>query len=459
MRESGMLPPRPSVSESPEWGLVLRMAATQRFSRSALLTKFLLYVSERALSGQSSGINEHQIGIHVFGRDDRFKRSDDNIVRNYARILRKRINDYFLNEGQQEPLRLSIPRGGYVPIFEPRSEAEPKTAEAYPEQPAQSTSPESSRQLSREGDRHPQRTALQLGLALFLGLAAGVALTMLRPTVWLHSESQTSKLNQLFWQSIFTPAHSTIVVPSDGGLVILSRFIEASPTLSDYVKGAYHSPEIIASGLHELTHTTSRSEIPRLSQKIETLGERRYTSIVDLDLTVRLSRIAEVHPEKLIVRFARDLRMDDLKTENAVLIGSADSNPWVELFQPQLNFQFMTGGAFGGSATIVNRRPLPGERLTYASVTGDPAKRTYGVIAYVPNLNGSGRVLILEGINMAGTEAAGEFLLNPELMASVIARARKPTGALRSFEVLVETGDVAANSSQLKVLSQRYSES
>lgn len=454
--------PQISVSDSPEWGLVLRMVASPRFARSALLTKFLLYVTERTLSGQSAGINEHQIGIQVFGRDDSFKQSDDNIVRNYARILRKRIDDYFLHEGQQELLRLSIPRGGYVPIFaskseSPKSKSQEKIDEAPPEQPIQEKSQEIPQLILRNGERQPSRSTLRLALTLFLGLAAGLALSNLRPSQWLHSESQTPKLNRQFWQSIFTPAHSTILVPSDGGLVILSRFIEASPTLSDYVKGTYHRPDVIANGLHELTRTTSLSEIPKLSQKIETLGERRYTSIVDLDLTVRLSQVAQADPQKLLIRFARDLRMDDLKTENAVLIGSADSNPWVELFQPQLNFQFTNGPAFGGSSTIVNHHPLPGEALTYASVTGDPAKRTYGLIAYLPNLNGGGHVLILEGINMAGTQAAGEFLFNPELMAPVIERARRSNGTLRSFEVLVETSDIAANSSQLKVLSQRYS--
>lgn len=436
--------------------MILRIAASQRFARSVLLTKFLFYVSERTLSGESAGISEHQIGVQVFGRSDKFKRTDDNIVRNYARILRKRIDDYFLHEGQQEALRLSIPRGGYVPVFEPKSKTVEKIADASPEQQVQDESPENSPPAMGDLERQPRRNTLRLALALMLGLAAGLALSSLRPTQWFHSQSQTSKLNRQFWQSIFTPDHSTILVPSDGGLVILSRFIEASPTLTDYVKGTYHRPDVIASGLHKLTNTTSASEIPRLSQKIETLGERRYTSIVDLDLTVRLSRIPEVHPDKLVVRFARDIRMDDLKTDNAVLIGSADSNPWVELFQPQLNFQFINGAAFGGSATIVNRHPLPGEALTYASVPGDPAKRTYGVIAYVPNLDGTGHVLIVEGINMAGTQAAGEFLLNQDGVAPVIARARKPSGGLRSFEVLVETSDIAANSSQLKILSERY---
>jgi len=454
--EAGMAQPIPFVAESPEWSLVLRIAASQRFARSALLTRFLVYVSERTLSGQSASINERQIGIQVFGRNDKFKQTDDNIVRNYARIFRKRIDDYFLHEGQQEMLRLSIPRGGYIPIFETKAEPKAEIADAPPLPLVREESVEIPQPEPAISEQQPYSSRPRLALALCFGLAAGLALSALRPAQWLHFESQTTQLNRQFWQSLFTPDRSTFLVPSDGGLVILSRFLESSPGLNDYVKGTYHRPDVIAGDLHQLLHTISSAEIPPLSQKIETLGERRYTSIVDLDLTVRLSRIPEVRPEKLVVRFARDLHLDDLKSDNAVLIGSADSDPWVELFESQLNFQFTNGAAFGGSAIIVNRHPLSGEALRYASVTGDPAKRTYGVIAYQPNLDGTGHMLILEGINMAGTQAAGEFLLNPERIAPILAHAKKPNGGLRPFEVLIETSDIGASSSRLKVLSERY---
>ena len=43
--------------------------------------------------------------------------SADNIVRNYARQLRNRLDDYYRWEGRSESLRLEVPRGGYKPIF------------------------------------------------------------------------------------------------------------------------------------------------------------------------------------------------------------------------------------------------------------------------------------------------------------------------------------------------------
>ena len=49
---------------------------------------------------------------------------EDNIVRNYARILSKRLEEYFARDRGHEPLRIVIPRGTYVPVFAPNTTLE-----------------------------------------------------------------------------------------------------------------------------------------------------------------------------------------------------------------------------------------------------------------------------------------------------------------------------------------------
>src|ERR1700761_531458 len=88
------------VSESPEWQLVQRIVASPAFTRSKLLTNFLLYVCDRKLQGREDEITEHQIGVHAVGRPANYHPGEDNIVRNYARILRKRLEEYFEHEGK-----------------------------------------------------------------------------------------------------------------------------------------------------------------------------------------------------------------------------------------------------------------------------------------------------------------------------------------------------------------------
>ena len=262
-------------------------------------------------------------------------------------------------------------------------------------------------------------------------------------------------MNQLFWKQIFDAKQDTFIVPTDGGLVMLQSFLKGPVSLSDYASGSYRSESTIAEGLSQFFGDTRLSDPQMLVRKVQSLSLRRYTSMADLDLAAHLFHMQENVPERLSIRFARDLRMDDLRNDNVILIGSVDSNPWVALFQDQLNFQFSSGKEFGGSPVLVNRHPLPGERTRYASEPNDPAQRTYGVIACVPNLSGKGHVLIVEGINMAGTQAAGAVLLDAEKMRPVLERATGSDGTVRPFEVLVSTESIAASSSRERILSVR----
>src|ERR1700679_4156324 len=101
-----------------EWQLACRVAASKDLCRSGRLPKFLLYVCEQSLLGKAKEITEQRIGIKIFDRSDDYNPGEDNIVRSYARLLRKRLDSYFECEGSVEPMRIVIPRGGYVPVFQ-----------------------------------------------------------------------------------------------------------------------------------------------------------------------------------------------------------------------------------------------------------------------------------------------------------------------------------------------------
>jgi hypothetical protein len=158
-------------------------------------------------------------------------------------------------------------------------------------------------------------------------------------------------------------------------------------------------------------------------------------------------------PGRMMVRYARDLRMDDLRTGNAVLIGSDESNPWLQLFRPQLHFCFRFDSDPDKPSGFVNLYPRSGEAAIYT--TKGQEERTYGIIAYLPNLSNSGHVLIVAGLNTAGTQAAAAFLLDPSSMMPTLQRARTGHGDLQPFELLVGAGNVATNASTPHVVMER----
>src|SRR5712671_6561336 len=108
-------------SLDPRWELVQRVSASTGFRKAARVRDFLLYVCARVLEQHTDEITEQQIGTHVFGRPAGYNPGDDNVVRAQARVLRIKLEQYFAGEeGHAEPILITIPKGAYVPVFEPR---------------------------------------------------------------------------------------------------------------------------------------------------------------------------------------------------------------------------------------------------------------------------------------------------------------------------------------------------
>src|SRR6185437_5645466 len=66
---------------------------------------------------------EHEIGCNVLGRKPDFNPYDDNIVRVQISHLRKKLEEYFSSDGKDETVQIRIPRGAYLPRFEPHQQA------------------------------------------------------------------------------------------------------------------------------------------------------------------------------------------------------------------------------------------------------------------------------------------------------------------------------------------------
>jgi hypothetical protein len=431
--------------DDPRWHLVQRIVVSRSMGRSPLLSEFLLYICERQLRNQSAELTEQRIGVHVFGRSEGYNSNDDNIVRNYARTLRKRVEDYFATEGKHEDLRLEIPRGAYVPVFYSHSQEDSTPDEIPPggNDPGLSLIEETPRDqpLLPARDSAPSiRSFLLYPVALCFILAAAFAIYFSVRGL-THAAAQPLSPSDVLWSQLFQKERDTFVVPADSGLVIMQGFTRHPVSLGDYISGNYQGE--------------GKSNSAISAGEVRELGTRRYTSIVDLNLVLRLSRLKQVIPQRMLVCYARDLRMDDVRSGNAILLGSVDANPWVGLFEQQLNFRFSFDPNSDSAPIIINQHPLAGEQPVYANHHDGSWHSTFGRIAYLPNLDGSGHILLVGGLNMAGTQAAGEFVLNPALMRPILDHAKGPNGSIRPFEILIATSNVAANASSPHVVSER----
>jgi hypothetical protein len=438
-----------SHADDPRWQLAWRIATSGTLGRSRLLARFLLFTVDWHIRGRSDEITEQQIGILVFDRAEGYDSNEDNIVRSYARKLRRRIDDYYATEGRNESIYLEIPRGGYVPAFTSRDVVEKAASDntSFGEEHAAAAEDEPpilQNHLNIQLDPEPPTPPSFLRrygilLALCLSFLVGLFITvprflhLSRPNMPFSAETASKNL----WQQVFAANHDTFVVPSDDGLIIMQRLTERPVPLASYINGSYRN--INSPG------DPGAAEIMKL-------GSRRYTSIVDLDFAVHLTQVSGANPARLIVRYARDLRMDDLRRGNAVLIGSIESNPWIQIFEPEMNFRQRVSTNPQIPSGYVNTHPHSGEHDLYGAPGRD---HTYGVIAYFPNVSSMGHILIVGGLNTAGTQAATNFLLTPSLMEPTLRRARGTHGQIRSFELLIGSGDFSSNASAPQLIAER----
>lgn len=439
----------PSSAETdPRRQLVERIIISQGFARSPRLSSFLQCVCHLAREGRHNDINEQYLGTAVFGRKNDFDTGIDSIVRSHATRLRNRLERYFHEEGADELWKLTIPKGSYIPVFELRHpaqiEAEETQVEPEDTSSARALPIPSSSAPSENASVSPNATtlvhALSWGLAASLLLSALLALYIFREHKPATAMAGTVKEStRLFWSQLFNRDEHTLVINADSGLVMLQGLTNQRIDLQSYLNGSYLTPL-----------STWKTHNPELLD----LGTRRYTTVVDLRINQKILQMTGTHLENTTFVYSRDLRPDELKNGNLILLGTYESTPWVQLFEHEMNFSFQNDLEKGTFAAL-NRSPLPGEQKSYSTYRADPEKVVYGVVAYRPSLNGRDKVLILEGQSMAGTETASDFVFDDGYLLPFLHSIQRSDGSIPYFEILLRSRSMRGESSRLEIVAQR----
>ncbi|HEX5483936.1 MAG TPA: hypothetical protein VFZ08_15040 [Terriglobia bacterium] len=421
------------------WELARRVAASPGFSKSVRLRDFLLYVCEKTLTDRQDEVHEQQIGLEVFGRRDGYNPSEDNIVRVEARELRKRLDRYFASPaGRAEKLRIRVPKGSYVPKFEPNN----NSGNAVSPIPGS----ESSGWIAKL--RAKARVSKKLGDVSWTTVALGVAVVILlgaRLTEWQSKEvaaerspaSISSSAARGIWPALFPSPRLVQIVVADSSLVLAQDIARQVSPLTDYY---------------------SRRYVNRLKgPEVPLIVSRPYTSLADVLVTSEILQSPIAQHRRIVVRYARHLQIRDLENNNLIFLGSSYSDPWIKEFDAERKFALGIDGA-SRRLYFINRSPQPGEAERYYSGgRAGNTDETYGLVSFLPNLLHSGNVLILEGTNSEGTEAAGDFITDPHYTSEI----RRFLGLSASgktlpyFQLLLKTTAMDGAPSKFEVVAHR----
>ncbi|MCW2241244.1 tetratricopeptide repeat protein [Azospirillum canadense] len=94
-----------------------RVLASRGFRGSARKQRFLRFIVQETLAGHADRIKAYAIAIDVFDRDASFDPLLDPVVRIHAGRVRRCLEQYYLTDGASDAVRITIPKGSYVPQF------------------------------------------------------------------------------------------------------------------------------------------------------------------------------------------------------------------------------------------------------------------------------------------------------------------------------------------------------
>jgi hypothetical protein len=379
--------PQPAVIDDSfsdeRWQLVHRIVSSPPFQKSGRLRDLLQYITEQTIRGYAHELTEQHIGEAIFHKPLGYSPLEDSSVRVHARQLRLKLHEYFDGVGRDEPLIIEIPKGSYAPTF--------RVAKTVDTAPVATV-------IAPIAPRF-NRTILPWALCAVLTVFCASLLVSMQMSSVPGTPSHAINPPWPFPQ-IFDTRHQTVIVVADGNYGMFRILTGERGSLEQYSQRDFPQKSL----LHSKIGTAG-------SRFADYISNSTLTSFADVANAVSLVKIAGPLQKQVLVRSARDLRIRDLDHENYVFIGSPASNPWVSLFQDKLNFRESEAAVGNSAKAFVNTKPLPGEQARYEGLrwTGTEGD-DYATIALLPNLTRDGSVLILQGLQQEGTEAAGRFL-------------------------------------------------
>jgi len=384
-----------------------RILDSHAFLNSPRAREFLSYVVENGLRGHTELLKERSIGVNLFHRPPAYITSDDPIVRVKAGEVRRRLAQYYAEGEHVLEVQIEIPVGSYIPKFHWGTQPVPLL-------PA----------LEAEVVEQPLPRPKRPVHWRIWGLAAAIAIAGIAATVFMRAHSQRPSTLDLFWEPLSSTKQPVLIcVPSPVGYAVSSELYPLSPMAHS---GIYNS-------------LAKRNVTPLQLAPETSIKWKEITPLTDFyvnkddayaaeDLSAFFSR--EHRPAQL--RLGNDYTYGDLQSSPAVLVG-AYNNPWMDRVMADLPIGFRESG----EVLWIEDRTKPGQ-VWRASTEGRLGSKDFALVARVLNSKTGQFLIIISGVGMVGTKAAGRFISREEELETALRTA--PGGWERkNIEIVLET--------------------
>lgn len=417
-----------------------RIVKTHHFNNSRRYPALLRFIVEETLEGRGEFLKERLLGVRVFDRPADYDTATDPIVRVTIAEIRKRIAQYYHDEEHDAEIRIELLPGRYAPEFRRRRDGSTERVSVSPAAvvPDERSSGDSIVPLAEEEALNPalqpvrqtssHRAWLSWGLAglLVLSVSASFALRWITPTA-----------QEQFWGQVLTSPHTVLVcLPTD-----LARKVVFAGRASQMTGNAISSPQAASiSGNREASQPTFLDH--------ESLGENVVYS--DMLATLNIANVLAVHHRDYHVKLTAATTLEDVRVGPSILVGGLD-NQWAMRALMPLRYHFAGSDAdrywIADGENPSDKRWSLDLKQTYVAVTRD-----YALIARLHNEQTGQVQIVVAGIGMSGTAAAGEFITDEHRLEELRRRVGKGFKDL-DFEVVLSTDVVNGIADSPKILA------
>ena len=383
-------------------GQIEKLLSSHALHGSESLCKLLRYLADHALDHPGATPKEYQIATEVFGRPSNFDPHLDSTVRVQAGRLRGKLAEYYATEGVEDSVLVDFPRGTYALTFHERPAGTGRNHGSGHHESA----------ADAGGTSRKWLVAVIL-LCAFLSAVVAVATDRFlnRRTAEARLDPDSSAVPtvlRVFWKGFLTGSQEPWVIFSNAAFV-------GRP----YTGMRYYN-RTKDSGTSILDHYTGVGEV---------------LAVHALDgVFVKLHQPIRVKRGSLF-------SLDDAKNNDLIFIGSPSENlTLLELPNTQqFLFKQITSGSRTGTMEIINVHPESGEPKEFLPTAPDEAlTEDYSIIALKRGLNPAHSVLILAGATTIGTQAAVEYVCQPDYLEQLLLRLSvSNSGELKPFEAVI----------------------
>jgi hypothetical protein len=359
---------------------IQRIVASKAFKTSEVHRNLLNYLADKSLSGDAQNLKEYTVGLDVFGKPATYDPRQESVVRMHVGRLRQKLTEYYRTEGQEDPVIVDLPKGGFTLTFASRP---------APDVPVV-VEPPSAPRTSRVSTREVALGALLLLAVVFAGYF-GVKLLRVEKSAASGALPWTPELQQL-WAPLLS---------SDRPLMV---------TLSTDPFHANAQGVAIAAGGSGVTGVGTANAAFLLGQF---LGQRKRN----------------VFPIRSDL-----LSMGEIAMGDVIFVGSTVGKPQIQAIPPiDQPFVLTPEG-------VKNLKPRAKEPEFLADViqkNGQDFEESHALISNLPGLYGNGKILYLSGNTIASVMGAVQALTDPDLAKQLVASLKNADGSLPRFYQVV----------------------